>query len=155
VAQFSGGTPHPPAITSQQFSDEAIAVSAVLGGQLLDSIKPAAIHSLYTPLASRDSWSDLNQSNGKPGAKNTDQTSESKSCTSHMIRAKARGMPGVYDQVWGCDTTYLMTDNSWHYLATVMDLFSRRIIGWEASQHMTPVSCAKRYTRLLRRARGS
>ncbi len=48
---------------------------------------------------------------------------------------KAQGMPEACDQVWVCDTTYLMTDNGWHYLATVMDLFSRRIVGWEASEH--------------------
>jgi putative transposase len=48
---------------------------------------------------------------------------------------KARGMPEACDQVWVCDTTYLMTDNGWNYLATVMDLFSRRIVGWEASEH--------------------
>ena len=48
---------------------------------------------------------------------------------------KARGIPEACDQVWVCDTTYLMTGNGWHYLATVMDLFSRRIIGWEASDH--------------------
>ena len=46
---------------------------------------------------------------------------------------KAQGMPEACDQVWVCDTTYLMTDNGWHYLATVMDLFSRRIVGWEVS----------------------
>ena len=50
-------------------------------------------------------------------------------------RFKAGGMPRACDQVWVCDTTYLMTDNGWHYLATVMDLFSRRIIGWEACEH--------------------
>jgi transposase InsO family protein len=48
---------------------------------------------------------------------------------------KARGMPEACNQVWVCDTTYLMTDNGWHYLATVMDLFSRRIVGWEVSEH--------------------
>ncbi len=47
---------------------------------------------------------------------------------------KAQGMPQACDQVWVCDTTYLMTDNGWNYLATVMDLFSRRIIGWEVSE---------------------
>ena len=47
---------------------------------------------------------------------------------------KAQGMPQACDQVWVCDTTYLMTDKGWNYLATVMDLFSRRIIGWEVSE---------------------
>lgn len=49
-------------------------------------------------------------------------------------RLKVQGMPQACDQVWVCDTTYLMTDNGWNYLATVMDLFSRRIIGWEVSE---------------------
>lgn len=48
---------------------------------------------------------------------------------------KAQGMPEACDQVWVCDTTYLMTENGWHYLATVMDLFSRRIVGWDVSDH--------------------
>ena len=48
---------------------------------------------------------------------------------------KAQGMPEACDQVWVCDTTYLMTENGWHYLATVMDLFSRRIVGWDVSEH--------------------
>jgi putative transposase len=47
---------------------------------------------------------------------------------------KIKGVPSECDQVWVCDTTYLMTDNGWHYLATVMDLCSRRIVGWEISQ---------------------
>jgi transposase InsO family protein len=48
---------------------------------------------------------------------------------------KAQGMPEASDQAWVCDTTYLMTKNGWHYLSTVMDLFSRRLIGWEVSEH--------------------
>ena len=48
---------------------------------------------------------------------------------------KVKGVPSECDQVWVCDTTYLMTDNGWHYLATVMDLCSRRIVGWDVSQN--------------------
>ncbi len=38
--------------------------------------------------------------------------------------------PGAPDQVWVSDITYLPTREGWHYLAVIMDLFSRRIIGW-------------------------
>jgi transposase InsO family protein len=34
------------------------------------------------------------------------------------------------DQRWAGDITYLWTTEGWLYLAVVLDLFSRRIIGW-------------------------
>ena len=34
------------------------------------------------------------------------------------------------DQVWVSDITYLGCEEGWEYLATVMDLYSRRIVGW-------------------------
>ncbi len=46
---------------------------------------------------------------------------------------KELGFPTCCDEVWVTDTTYLATTESWMYLATVMDLFSRRIIGWSLS----------------------
>lgn len=46
---------------------------------------------------------------------------------------KKLGKPTAPDQIWVADTTYLMTQEGWRYLATVMDLFSRRIIGWSLS----------------------
>lgn len=43
------------------------------------------------------------------------------------------GAPDRCDQVWVADTTYLPTAEGWCYLATVMDLYSRRVIGWSVS----------------------
>ena len=37
------------------------------------------------------------------------------------------------DQKWVCDLTYLWTDEGWLYLSVVMDLFSRKIVGWSMS----------------------
>ena len=48
---------------------------------------------------------------------------------------KELNTPSRCDQVWVADTTYLRIEGSWCYLATVMDLFSRRIIGWSVSSH--------------------
>lgn len=38
--------------------------------------------------------------------------------------------PDGPDQVWAGDITYVSTRQGWSYLAIVMDLYSRRIIGW-------------------------
>lgn len=34
------------------------------------------------------------------------------------------------NQAWAADITYIQTGSRWVYLAAVMDLFSRRIVGW-------------------------
>ena len=41
------------------------------------------------------------------------------------------------NQVWAGDVTYLKTGEGWTYLAVVMDLYSRRIVGWHIDKHMT------------------
>lgn len=40
------------------------------------------------------------------------------------------------DQKWGVDISYVWTAEGWLYLAIVLDLFSRRIIGWAVSERM-------------------
>jgi putative transposase len=46
-------------------------------------------------------------------------------------------LPTRLDQIWVGDLTYLRLGKRWRYLATVMDLFSRRIVGWTLSRHRT------------------
>lgn len=45
--------------------------------------------------------------------------------------------PVAPNQVWAGDITYLKTGEGWMYLAIVMDLYSRRIVGWYVSKRMT------------------
>lgn len=45
--------------------------------------------------------------------------------------------PTRLNQVWVGDITYLRVGKQWRYLATVMDLFSRRIVGWTISRSRT------------------
>lgn len=40
------------------------------------------------------------------------------------------------NQAWVTDITYLWTQEGWIYIAAVLDLFSRRIIGWAIESHM-------------------
>jgi len=40
------------------------------------------------------------------------------------------------NRVWTADITYIDTAEGWLYLAVVMDLFSRRIVGWAMADHM-------------------
>lgn len=51
----------------------------------------------------------------------------------HPNLLKQLGKPEHRDQVWVADTTYLLSDQGWCYLATVMDLCTRRIVGWSVS----------------------
>jgi len=41
------------------------------------------------------------------------------------------------NEKWVSDITYISTDEGWLYLAAVMDLHSRKLIGWSLSERMT------------------
>ncbi len=40
------------------------------------------------------------------------------------------------NKVWTADITFLWTLEGWLYIAVVIDLFSRRVVGWSAADHM-------------------
>ncbi len=44
--------------------------------------------------------------------------------------------PVAPDRVWSSDITYIATDEGWLYLAAVIDLFSRQVVGWSMQPHM-------------------
>ena len=51
---------------------------------------------------------------------------------------------GAANVLWVADATYIPTDEGFLYLAVVLDVFSRRIVGWAMSSHL--------YTELMLRA---
>ena len=48
----------------------------------------------------------------------------------------------VPDQKWVLDSTYIWTEEGWLYLAVVLELFSRRVVGWAMVERMTAVLVA-------------
>lgn len=41
------------------------------------------------------------------------------------------------NHVWTSDITYLWTEEGWLYLAVVLDVYSRLVVGWEVSDRLT------------------
>ena len=40
------------------------------------------------------------------------------------------------NEIWVADITYIRTQSGWLYLAAVMDLYARKIVGWALASHM-------------------
>ena len=53
--------------------------------------------------------------------------------------------PVAPNEVWAGDVTYLKTGEGWMYLAIVMDLYSRRIVGWPIDKDLVCKALIKAY----------
>jgi putative transposase len=42
--------------------------------------------------------------------------------------------PSGVNQVWVSDITYIATLEGWLYLAIILDLFSRKVVGWKLGE---------------------
>lgn len=45
-------------------------------------------------------------------------------------------MPDSPNRIWVSDITYIHTAQGWLYLAAVMDLYSRKVVGWATADHL-------------------
>lgn len=45
--------------------------------------------------------------------------------------------PTTPTRVWTSDITYLWTEEGWLYLAVVLELFNREVVGWSIKPRMT------------------
>ena len=54
--------------------------------------------------------------------------------------------PVAPNQVWCSDITYLWTNEGWLYLAVVIDLYSRQVVGWSVQDHMRTSLCTDALT---------
>lgn len=51
--------------------------------------------------------------------------------------------PSSPNQVWTTDITYLKSQSGWVYLAVVIDLYSRQVIGWHVDKVMSVELCTQ------------
>jgi len=57
------------------------------------------------------------------------------------------------DRAWAGDITYLWTTEGWLYLAVVLDLYSRRVVGWAVSERLKEELALAALERALRERR--
>jgi transposase InsO family protein len=57
------------------------------------------------------------------------------------------------NRAWVTDITYIWTLEGWLYLAVILDLFSRRVVGWAMSQQLTRTLALDALTMALSRRR--
>ena len=63
------------------------------------------------------------------------------------------GQASQINEVWVADITYIKHKGSWQYLSTIMDQYSRRIIGWSLdSSRTTELTCRTLQMALRKRA---
>ena len=83
----------------------------------------------------------------------TTKVDKSRAPSPNLLRETAA--PSRPNQAWVTDITYVPTAEGWLYVAAEMDLFSRRIIGWEAGPSLATELPASALQRALAARRGA
>jgi len=64
--------------------------------------------------------------------------------------------PATPNQVWASDITYIPTAEGWLFLAVILDLYSRKVVGWAVADHMRTELCLEALEQaLVRRQPGA
>ncbi len=73
---------------------------------------------------------------GETGRRKVTTTVVDRGATAASDHVRRDFNPPAPDTTWAGDITYLRTGEGWLFLATVIDLYSRRVIGWSVAAHM-------------------
>ena len=73
---------------------------------------------------------------GETGRRRVRTTIVARGATAAEDHVRRDFNPPAPDTTWAGDITYLRTGEGWLFLATVIDLYSRRVIGWSVAEHM-------------------
>jgi putative transposase len=68
---------------------------------------------------------------------------------------KDRAPASRINEVWVTDITYIPTDEGWLYLAGILDLYSRKIVGWSVSATLASKVCLDALAMALQQRRPS
>jgi putative transposase len=126
---------------------------ALEDGRLLGHIKHSWLESgsVYGYRKVLDNLRDLGETCGKHRVYRLMKQEELRSQTGYRRRPGARGGPIAVlapnhlqrqfdvtepNRVWVTDITYIRTHEGWLFLAAVLDLFSRQVIGWSMGPRM-------------------
>lgn len=70
----------------------------------------------------------------KPRFRKTTDSSHSLPVAANVLAREF--MVDAPDRAWVADITYVWTAQGWLYLAVIIDLYSRRVVGWSMADHM-------------------
>ena len=70
---------------------------------------------------------------GRYRVRTTDSNHEEPIAPNRLAEAPKATAP---NQLWVADITYIQTQEGWLYLAAILDLYSRKIVGWAMSEHI-------------------
>jgi putative transposase len=70
---------------------------------------------------------------GRYRVQTTDSNHDQPLAPNRLVEAPKAAAP---NQLWVADITYIETQEGWLYLAAILDLYSRRIVGWAMSRHL-------------------
>lgn len=68
-------------------------------------------------------------------------------------RLAGRATPARANEVWAADITYLATDEGWLHVAGVLDLCTRKLVGWAAEATMATALVARAFAHAVVRQR--
>jgi putative transposase len=75
------------------------------------------------------------QARGKRGFRSTTKAAENRAAAENLLGRNFA--VATTNRAWVSDITYVATSEGWLYLAVVLDLCSRRVVGWSMSSRLT------------------